>query len=78
MLSEKDVRDAIADAVDRVSLDDLGVDENFYRFGLDSLDHAQILIRLEELYGLRVADADFEKCLSIAAIVDYSRAPRAA
>lgn len=73
MLSEKDVRDAITAAVDRVSVDDLGIDENFHRFGLDSLDHAQILIRLEEIHGLRVADADFEKCLSIAAIIDYSR-----
>lgn len=72
MLTEADVRRAIVSAVDRIPVDELGDDEDFYAYGLDSLEHAQILMRVEELYGLRVADADFDECISIAAIVGYS------
>ncbi|BBK30032.1 acyl carrier protein [Stella humosa] len=73
MLSEADIRAAIADAVDRGDLAALGIETDFYDFGLDSLDHAQILMRVEDLYGLHVADADFPACRSIAAIAAYSR-----
>jgi acyl carrier protein len=72
MLTEMDVRLAIASAVDRVPVEDLGLEEGFYAYGLDSLEHAQILMRVEEIHGLRVADADFDLCISIATILEYS------
>ena len=75
MLTEEQVRAAIATAVDRVGADTMDPDTDFDDAGLDSLDHAQILIRVEELYGVRVADEDFAECRSIAAIVAYSARP---
>ncbi|MFG1358096.1 acyl carrier protein [Xanthobacter pseudotagetidis] len=71
LLDEGAVRQAIREAVDRPGVDSLGADTDFYRVGLDSLDHAQILMRVEELFGLTVADADFDLCRSISAIVAY-------
>lgn len=75
MLSEEQVRAAIAEAVDRAGAASIGADTDFEDAGLDSLDHAQILIRIEERYGLHVADADMAECRSIAAILAYSRRP---
>lgn len=73
MLTEDEVRRAIADSVDRVDVATIGAETDFGDAGLDSLDHAQILIRVEELYGVRIADDDFALCSSIAAIRAYSR-----
>lgn len=71
-LSEQQIRDAIAYVLaDRSGVSDLGLAEDFFEFGLDSLDHAQILMRLEELHDFRVADEDFDACRSIAAILAY-------
>lgn len=72
VLTEQIVRAVIGGAVDRVSTSDLESAEDFYDFGLDSLDHAMILLRLEETYGLHVAEEDFELCSSIEAIVAYA------
>lgn len=79
MLTERQVRAAIESAVDRIGgVEAIGIATGFDDWGLDSLDHAQILIRIEELYGLQVADGDFDECRSIAAIIDYSRRLEAA
>lgn len=74
-LTEQAVRDVIASVVERVSTDDLGASEDFYNFGLDSLDHAQILMRVEEVLGVPVADEDFDDCRSIRAIIEYATRP---
>jgi acyl carrier protein len=72
-MDEAAVRRAIREAVDRPMVASLEADTDFYDVGLDSLDHAQILMRIEELYGLVVADTDFDLCRSIAAIVAYGQ-----
>lgn len=72
-LSEEQVRAAIADAIDRVDAATIGAETPFADAGMDSLDHAQVLIRIEELYGLRVADEDIAACNSIIAIIAYAR-----
>ena len=71
MLTEQDVRAAIAGAVDTVDAAAIDPAADFEDCGLDSLDHASIILRIEELYGLRVADGDFDACRSIVAIVAY-------
>jgi acyl carrier protein len=71
MLTEQDVRAAVASTVDTVDAAALDASADFEDCGLDSLDHASIIMRIEELYGLRVADGDFDACRSIAAIVAY-------
>ncbi|MCC7275276.1 MAG: acyl carrier protein [Alphaproteobacteria bacterium] len=73
MLTEEAVRAAIEGAIDRVAVATLERDADFYDVGLDSLDHAQILMALEELHGLRIPEDDVDACRSIAAIIDYAR-----
>jgi acyl carrier protein len=75
MLTEQDVRAAIASAVDTVDAAAIDASTDFDDCGIDSLDHASIVMRIEELYGLRVADGDFDACRSIAAIVAYFQQP---
>ncbi len=72
ILSERAVRDVVAGVIDRVATDDLGLAEDFYDFGLDSLDHAQILMAIEETFDLAIAEEDVDRCRSIQAILDHA------
>ncbi|MCK0206837.1 phosphopantetheine-binding protein [Starkeya koreensis] len=45
--------------------------EDFYTQGLDSLDHVQILMRVEEAFGVTIADSDYDLCTSLARIRDF-------
>lgn len=74
-MTERAVRDVIANAIERVATDDLGTTEDFYTYGLDSLDHAQILMAIEEAFGLPIAEAEVEGCRSIQAILDLAARP---
>lgn len=71
-LTEQGVRHVISSVVERVSTDDLGTSEDFYDFGFDSLDHAQILMGIEEAFGLLIAEDDVDECRSIQAILDHA------
>lgn len=72
MLTERDVRDAIAKSVVNLDAASLNVDTDFTDAGLDSLDHASILLALQEEHNLAVPDADVDQCTSIRAILDYA------
>lgn len=74
-LTEQGVRDVISSVVERVSTDDLGTTEDFYDFGFDSLDHAQILMGIEEAFGLLIAEDDVDECRSIQTILDHAARP---
>ncbi|CAF3186164.1 unnamed protein product [Rotaria socialis] len=39
--------------------------------GLDSLDHVEIIVALENEFGFEVPDADYDKLYTIKAVVDY-------
>jgi len=56
-------------------VDSLSESKSFLAGGLDSLDHAMILLRLQERCGLEVPDEDVEACCSIRAILDYAAKP---
>lgn len=72
-LTEADVRMAIGGVIDHVDAAKIELSADFYDLGLDSLHHAQIILRVEELYGLRIPDEDFEACRSIDAILEYAK-----
>lgn len=74
-LTEQGVRDVIAGVVERIATDDLGTSEDFYDFGFDSLDHAQILMAIEEAFGVLIAEEDVDGCRSIRAILDHVARP---
>ncbi len=73
-LTEADVRDAIAKTVLNVDAQALDANASFFDSGVDSLDHASILLELQEKFGLNVPDSDLAQCQSIAGILAYAKA----
>ena len=39
--------------------------------GLDSLDHVEIIVQLEDAFGYEIPDSDYEKLLTPNEIVNY-------
>ena len=39
--------------------------------GLDSLDHVEIIVQLEDTFGYEIPDSDYEKLLTPNEIVNY-------
>lgn len=73
-ITAEKVRAAIASSVPNFNVKALALDQNFYDDGLDSLDHASILLALQEEVGLNVPDEDVDKCVSINEILEYAAA----
>ncbi len=79
MITEAQVREAIAVTVEGFDAASLDAHEDLADAGIDSLDQVQVLMHLSEIHGLVVADGDMHLCSSIARIVDYAeRAGRVA
>jgi acyl carrier protein len=72
MITEADVRAVIAKAVPRFDVNSLSAQTPFSETSIDSLDHFNILIQLEDNHGLVVAAADIPQLSSIQQIVDFS------
>nr|CAD7202026.1 unnamed protein product [Timema douglasi] len=76
---EKLTKDAIRDRVlkvckayDKVTADKLTVDSHFINdLGLDSLDHVEVIMAMEDEFGFEIPDGDAEKLLRPADIVQY-------
>ena len=50
---------------------ELEPDMDFYTQGLDSLDHVQILMKVEEDFGVTFADTDYDSCNSLDSITAF-------
>jgi acyl carrier protein len=55
----------------RVSEIDFDPFDDFYTQGLDSLDHVQILMRIEQEFGVSFSDDDYDECVSVEAIKGF-------
>lgn len=55
----------------KLSLLDLDPEEDFYTQGLDSLDHVQILMKVEEFTGVQFGDSDYDACSSLSQIEQF-------
>ena len=73
-VTEADIRDAIQKTVAGIDAKAIGVAADFYDSGIDSLDHASILLELQEKNGLIVPDSDLAQCRSIQGILSYAAA----
>ena len=73
-VTEPDIRDAIQKTVAGIDAKAIDVSADFYDSGIDSLDHASILLELQEKNGLVVPDGDLAKCRSIQGILNYASA----
>ena len=73
MITEQSVRDAIAGAVEDFDVSALGAGDDFFDAGLDSLDHATVLLGIQEDCGLMIPDEAVEQCRSINGILEYAK-----
>ncbi len=72
MITEKQVRDVIRNVRENYDADALPIDEDFAEAGLDSLDHASILLELQGETGIVFPEGIEDQLNSIQAILDYS------
>ena len=49
---------------------------NFQDLGADSLDMVQIIMRLEELFGIEIKDEDAQDLLNVGQVADYVNGKR--
>ncbi|CAG5117882.1 unnamed protein product [Candidula unifasciata] len=62
----------ICKAYDKINADKLTLDSHFMNdLGLDSLDHVEIIMGIEDEFGFEIPDADSEKLLRPRDIVQY-------
>ena len=73
MITEQDIRDAIGKTVDDFDASGLSVGDDFFDAGLDSLDHATVLLGIQEDCGLAIPDEAVDQCRSINGILEYAR-----
>ena len=70
---------SVEEKVKHIIVEQLGVDEQEVRpeasfvddLGADSLDVVELVMALEEEFGLEISDEDAEKLLSVQQAVDY-------
>ncbi len=65
------IKSAAQQANLKLSLLDLDPAEDFYTQGLDSLDHIQILMKVEELSGVQFSDNEYDECSSLERIEKF-------
>ena len=73
---------SILDKVKEVIIDKLGVEEDKIvpeasfvdDLGADSLDTVELIMQLEEEFGIEIPDEDAEKMTTVKSVVDYIEA----
>ena len=45
--------------------------EELFGLGLDSLDHASVLLQIEETFGIKIPDEESERLVTVDAIVKF-------
>ncbi len=71
-MTEADIRKAISEVVIDVDVAAIQVDQDFIDAGMDSLDYADVLLNLQEGFGLEVSDDDLEFCRSIQGLLEFA------
>jgi|SaaInlStandDraft_3_1057020.scaffolds.fasta_scaffold254344_2 acyl carrier protein len=70
-MDSKKIKDIVAQVVIGFNIDNLKNDQFFLDAGIDSLDHMNILLAIEEESNIKIPDEDVEKCSSIDGIESY-------
>lgn len=66
----KEVIALIADQLSRPATD-IKVGDSFEKLGADSLDRVEIIMKLEEHFGVEINDEDAERAQTVGQVVDY-------
>lgn len=72
MITEQDVRNAIGGVCENLDANALPIDADFGDAGLDSLDHASVLLELHEMSGIEFPE-DVDQLKSISAILRFAQ-----
>ena len=72
MITEQNIRDAISRAVEDFDTNMIGMADDFFEVGLDSLDHATILLGIQEDFSLTIPDEAVDQCRSIEGILAFA------
>jgi len=63
---------AVCKAFDRITADKVSVDSHFINdLGLDSLDHVEVIMAVEDEFGFEIPDEHAEKLLTPGKIAQY-------
>lgn len=72
MLSEGEVRTILGQVIKTAEINAWDVNYDFRDSALDSLDHANLALLLEEKHGLMIPDEALPQLNTIRAILDYA------
>lgn len=61
----------IENTIEGFNASQLMPDTPFSQSGLDSLDHATILMAIDEAYGIKIPDEDMDQCFSLNSTIQY-------
>ncbi|KAF2075442.1 hypothetical protein CYY_003271 [Polysphondylium violaceum] len=73
-LGEKEITERVVDVVskyDKVAGKSVSPNSTFKELGLDSLDSADILVAVEEEFGIEIPDEEADKITSCLQTIDY-------
>merc|ERR1712179_724869 len=63
---------AVCKAFDKIAADKLGLESHFIKdLGLDSLDHVEVIMAIEDEFGFEIPDEHAEKLVTPASIAKY-------
>lgn len=71
MLKREDIHEMIRNIVVGFDTADLKDDQDFIEAGIDSLDHSNILLAIEEKTNIAIPDEEVEKCSTINGIISF-------
>ena len=71
MTTTQSVIGIIKDISPQTKVDGSNTGEELFELGLDSLDHASVLLQIEETFGIKIPDADSERLVTVDAIVKF-------
>ncbi len=71
MLDRENILEIIDEVVIGIEAASIADDTDFKECGIDSLDHANVLLAIEEQFGVNIPDEDVDKCSSISGIISY-------
>jgi acyl carrier protein len=69
MLNSDQVKEIIAQVIVGYDVSNLFDESDFQESGIDSLDHMNVMLAIEEKHGIQISDDQFEKCNSILGII---------
>jgi len=77
-ITEEALRGILKAASGRIDFSKLKSDASLRGSGMDSMEMSNIMLEIEEAYGIKIPDSDLDELDSIGDILDYVRARKVA